>query len=768
LAVRRPDAPRQALDPRRWRRDDLATGIAVYVDLKHTLSGLALRLIRRRGRSGLAATLLAYAAMSRSGEAVSLAAIAGRSGLTPPGARRWLLGTGLFAEASDHRTVWLAAPFHPVAPYFYRQVARLGAALGLVGSPRPRGVSPLVWNTVAMFNAGLFFECHEYVEDAWRAAVEPDRTFYHGLVQAAAGCYHLEKRNLHGARTLIGKALAKLRPYTPAYMGIDVTALASGLQDLLGALDTEPSGWPSDRRDLPMMRLTPDVTRSNSTRPAPRSGPPARYRRDSPRLLESSVHSGAPVSERTALPPHGGLRSTGTKGAPMERVFGYIDAHRDEFVGRLQDLCRQPAIAAQGIGLEATAARVAALMEQAGIRARVIPVEGGAPVVYGEVKGTSSRILMFYNHYDVQPPEPLDEWESAPFAAEIRDGKIYARGVADNKGNLVARICAVEAMLREHTELPAGVRFIVEGEEEIGSVTLPRFVREHPDLVAADACIWESGSRDLQEHVVLSLGAKGICFVELEATGASRDLHSSAAAIVPNPAWRLVWALSTFKDRNERVLIDGFYDNVVEPTEEDMVQLRRIAAQRDDDAQRRDYGLERFLLGLSGVELLKRNLFQPTCTICGIASGYGGQGSKTVLPHRAVAKLDFRLVPDQRADEIFEKVRAHLAQHGFADISVRALGTEDPARTPMNAEIVRIVSEGVRRIYNRDPLVFPLMAGTGPMHVLTAARGIPTVGTGVGYAHSNNHAPNENIRIADFVEGMKHIAMILHLFGGGR
>jgi len=375
---------------------------------------------------------------------------------------------------------------------------------------------------------------------------------------------------------------------------------------------------------------------------------------------------------------------------------------------------------------------------------------------------------MLYNHYDVQPPDPLDLWESDPFGAEIRNGKIFARGVSDNKGNLVARICAVEAMLRERGELPVTVRFIVEGEEEVSSASLPRFVREHRDLVAADACIWESGSRDLQENVQLFLGVKGICYVELEVAGAGRDLHSSNATTVPNPAWRLVWALSTLKDRNEKILIDGFYDDVAEPTEEEMTQLRRIAAQQDDDALRRDYGIDRFLLGLSGVERLKRNLFQPTCTICGIVSGYGGSGSKTVLPHRAVAKVDFRLVPNQRADNIFEKVLAHLATHGFADIGVRALGNEDPARTPMNAEIVKIVSESVRRVYNREPLVFPSTAGTGPMDVLTAAHGIPTVGTGVAYAHSNGHAPNENIRIADFVDGIKHIAVIFHLFGGGR
>ncbi|HEX4834857.1 MAG TPA: M20/M25/M40 family metallo-hydrolase [bacterium] len=452
----------------------------------------------------------------------------------------------------------------------------------------------------------------------------------------------------------------------------------------------------------------------------------------------------------------------------MKDVLAHIDAQKDEYVRRLQALCRQPSISAQGIGLAETAAQVAALMTEAGIQARVIPVPDGAPVVYGEVKGKSPRTLMFYNHYDVQPPDPVEEWTSAPFGAEIRDEKIYARGAADNKGNLVARICAVEALLRVQGELPVTVRFIVEGEEEIGSVTLPRFIREHDDLVVANACIWESGYRDIRENVVLSLGVKGICYVELEAVGANRDLHSSVATIVPNPAWRLVWALSTFKDRNERILIEGFYEDVVEPTEEEMVQLRRIAAIRDDDSQRRDYGLDRFLLGVTGVELLKRNLFHPTCTICGFAAGYSGPGSKTVLPHRATAKVDFRLVPNQRAENIFEKVKAHLAAHGFADITARPLGNENPAKTPMDAEIVKIVSESVRRIYNREPLALPSTPGTGPMHILAAANGAPAVSTGVGYAQSNNHAPNENIRIADYIDGIKHIAMIVHLFGGGR
>jgi len=446
----------------------------------------------------------------------------------------------------------------------------------------------------------------------------------------------------------------------------------------------------------------------------------------------------------------------------MEDVFAYIDAHRPRFIERLQWLCRQPSIAAQNVGIQDTARMVAQLMEEIGVRPELYATDG-APVVFGTV-GNGSPTLLIYNHYDVQPPEPLELWESPPFAAEIRDDKLYARGAADNKGNLVARLCAVEAWLRTRGGLPLSVKFVVEGEEEVSSAHLHQFVRRHRELITADGCIWEAGGKDIQENPGLYMGAKGILYVELEARGANRDVHSSQATIVPNPAWRLVWALSTLKDRHENILIEGFYDEVVEPTAEEMEHLRRIAAQRDDDLRRRDLGLDQFLLGLSGLQLVKRNLYQPTCTICGVSSGYTGQGSKTVLPSRAIAKLDFRLVPNQQPDDIFQKLRTHLAQHGFADIEVRLLGAEHPARTPVDSVLARVVQQTVREIYGRDPIVSPLMAATGPMHELTAQFGVPTVGTGAGYAHSNAHAPNENIRLDDFVQHIKHIALIFERF----
>jgi acetylornithine deacetylase/succinyl-diaminopimelate desuccinylase-like protein len=446
----------------------------------------------------------------------------------------------------------------------------------------------------------------------------------------------------------------------------------------------------------------------------------------------------------------------------MQDVFDYIDAHQETFVQRVQRLCRQPSIAAQNVGIQETARMVAQLMEEVGVRPEQYATNG-APVVYGTV-GSGTPTLLIYNHYDVQPPEPLELWESPPFAAEVRDGKLYARGAADNKGNLVARLCAVEAWLRTRGSLPLTVKFVVEGEEEVSSAHLHEFVRAHADLIKADGCMWEAGGKDIQENPGLYMGAKGILYVELEARGANRDLHSSQATVVPNPAWRLVWALSTLKDRDEDILIQGFYDEVAEPTPEEMEHLRRIAAQRDDDLSRRDLGLDKYLLGVSGLQLVKRNLFQPTCTICGFGAGYTGPGSKTVLPSKATAKIDFRLVPNQRPDDILDKLRTHLAQNGFADIEVRLLGAERPARTPVDSALARVMQETVKEIYGRDPVVSPLMAATGPMYELTAQFGIPTVGTGAGYAHSNGHAPNENIRLDDFFQHLKHVALIFDRF----
>jgi acetylornithine deacetylase/succinyl-diaminopimelate desuccinylase-like protein len=446
----------------------------------------------------------------------------------------------------------------------------------------------------------------------------------------------------------------------------------------------------------------------------------------------------------------------------MTDLLRFIDANADAFVGDLQRLCRQPSISAQGVGLEACADLLVAQMRSKGIPARLEPVAGGPPLVVAEVPGDSPRTLLIYDHYDVQPTDPIDEWESDPFAAEIRDGRLYARGAQDTKGNITARVAAVEALLRVRGRLPVTVTFLIEGEEEIGSPHLAETLRRRPELARADACLWESGAKDHNDVLNVYLGVKGMVYAHLEARGPRRDLHSATAAIVPSPVWRLVWALGTLKGPDERVRIPGFYDDVLVPSPAEIAQLQRIAAGRDDAAIRRELGIPMFVRDLGGVELLKRLFFEPTCNICGITAGYQGPGSKTVLPRRASAQVDVRLVPNQRPDDILAKLREHLRASAYGDVAAHGAA---PYKTPFDAPFVEVVAETADEVYGAPPLILPTMAGTGPMAVVCGPSGMPAVGTGVGHARGGAHGPNENVRLADYVQGIKHVALILERFG---
>ncbi len=442
----------------------------------------------------------------------------------------------------------------------------------------------------------------------------------------------------------------------------------------------------------------------------------------------------------------------------MNRVLDYIDIHWQQALADVMRLCRQPSISAQGVGLEETAELLAQMMAEYGVPCQILPSKG-YPVVYGELRGDSPITLLFYNHYDVQPPEPLELWSSPPFEPTVFEGKLRGRGVSDNKGNIVARLLAIKAFSQVQGRPPVSVKFLIEGEEEIGSLNLPAFVAQNRQLLAADACIWEGGEVNWKGQPLIALGLKGILYVELEARGAQRDVHSSMATIVPNPAWRLVWALASLKDWDENILIPGFYDEVQAPTEEEIEAVQAMPSEEDELKQ--GLGLERFVKGVSGFELRHRHLFQPTCNICGIAAGYTGAGSKTVLPCRAKAKLDFRLVPKQRSEDILNKLRQHLDNHGFSDITINFSEAEPPARTPLSSPFVAIVCDAAREVYGTEPVIMPTFAGTGPMASFTETLGLPTASSGVEYPDSRAHAPDENIRLEDFIKGIKHIAAIL-------
>ncbi len=434
-----------------------------------------------------------------------------------------------------------------------------------------------------------------------------------------------------------------------------------------------------------------------------------------------------------------------------------IDENFDAFVSELQEAVRKPSVAAQNIGMEDAAQYFKDLMDSYDIDARLIPTKG-YPVVYGEVKGKSEKSVLFYNHYDVQPPDPLDEWESEPFGAEIREGKIYGRGVSDNKGNACARIQAIGTMLKLRKELPLTVKFLIEGEEEIGSPSLSDFVKDNACLLKSDYGVWESGYMNPNGRPGIYLGVKGMLYVELLAKGASKDMHSGSATTIPNPAWRLVWALSSIKNPEEQILIPGFYDDVLPPTAKEMELLRDAIDDKELAEQKaKGLGLRSYLLDLHGLELHKRSLFSPTANICGFKSGYIGEGQKTVLPSRALAKMDYRLVPNQDPNDILEKLNKHLRDQGYGDIEVRLVSLDYPVKTPAELPIVDAARESARVVYGKPPVVSPTQGGSGPMYPFKKHLDLSFVSFGVGYWNSSNHAPNENIRLEDYRSGLKMV-----------
>jgi acetylornithine deacetylase/succinyl-diaminopimelate desuccinylase-like protein len=448
----------------------------------------------------------------------------------------------------------------------------------------------------------------------------------------------------------------------------------------------------------------------------------------------------------------------------IERVDAYLEAHLNESIAELSRLCSQPSVSAQNWGLKECAELVGAMLKKRNFSVEIIPT-AGAPVVFAERAGRSDKTLIFYNHYDVQPAEPLDLWESPPFVPTIRDGKLFARGVSDDKGHFTSRLFALDALLDELGELPCRVKFVLEGEEEVSSVHLHDFVRDNREKLKGDACIWEFGGVDYNETPEQSLGLRGICYVELSVETANQDSHSGlGGSIFENAAWRLTWALASLKSPDEKIRIPGFYDDVRKPNSRAMELMAALPDSADELKQR--YGLKRFLKGLTGgLELQLAAVYEPTCTICGLSSGYEGPGSKTVLPAKALAKVDFRLVPDQTPERVLELLRAHLDQEGFRDVQIKFLGGERPACTDPDDPFVKLVVESARDVYGKPQQITPMIGGSGPNSIFIEYLNVPIVSSGVGYPGSQAHAPNENVRLDLYLKGAKHIARILDEFG---
>jgi len=445
----------------------------------------------------------------------------------------------------------------------------------------------------------------------------------------------------------------------------------------------------------------------------------------------------------------------------LQNVFDRIEQYKEASIEAIKELVRVPTTAANNQGNECADIIIDMIIKEIGFETQKIDT-AGFPIVYAETKVDADTTLVFYNHYDIQPAEPLDKWISPPFEPEVREGKLYGRGVQDDKGNIIARIFAIKAYQSVFGKSPLNIKFIIEGQEEVGSPTLPEFINNYPDLIQGDFCIWESGHRNANRQQQVWLGVKGILYLTLELSSAKRDIHSSWGGVVQNPAWELVWLLQSLKDKDQTILIDGFYDTVKAPTDEEIKHLETIPF--DEETYAKNFGITHFLK--TGLELKKAQYFLPTLTIDGLESGYQGPGSKTIIPSTAKAKLDFRLVPNQDPQDVLEKFKKHLDLHQFHNVRITSSRGYPAARTPLSSKYLNIICETGTKIYEQPLIVHPTKPGSGPMYLFSNK--MDCFSFACGNANSYVHAPNENIIIEDLILNMKHFAAIFHTFEKNR
>lgn len=455
--------------------------------------------------------------------------------------------------------------------------------------------------------------------------------------------------------------------------------------------------------------------------------------------------------------------TTKIAGAELSRVFEYIDSNKDRFVSRLLKYLRHPSISAHNIGIGEVAGLLVDMLGRLGLEARTIPT-AGHPIVMGRwERAPGAPTVLLYGHYDVQPADPLEAWISPPFEPTIRDERIYARGAGDNKGQHFAQILALESHLAVHGHLPCNVVILLEGEEETGSPSIAEFVRAHRELLKADLVVTADGPLHESGRPIITYGVRGLVAFELRARAANRDVHSgNFGGIVPNPIWTLVHLLATMKNADGEITIDGFYDDVTPPTELERAMTARLPL--DAEEVKSALGLAK-LDNPANRPLADRLMFYPTLTINGFHAGYGGPGSKTVLPHEAVAKCDARLVERQNPDDILGKIEAHVRKHA-PEVEFVRLESTPPSKTPLDARFSEVVQRAVHIGQGVEPLIYPSLGGTLPDYVFTKILGTQSFVVPYANADEANHAPNENIKIECFLKGIRTGAALLAELGG--
>jgi acetylornithine deacetylase/succinyl-diaminopimelate desuccinylase-like protein len=445
----------------------------------------------------------------------------------------------------------------------------------------------------------------------------------------------------------------------------------------------------------------------------------------------------------------------------LDDIFDYVDRRRNEFLDRLIDYLRHPSISAHGLGMGEVSGILVAWLDRLGFEAGLVATPGWPMVMAARRDAPGAPTVLLYGHYDVQPPEPLEAWTRPPFEPSLRNGRLYARGAGDNKGQHFAQILALEATLACRARLPCNVIVLLEGEEEVGSPHMADFVRTHRDRLNADLVITADGPVHESGRSCILFGVRGIVSFELRARGANRDLHSGNwGGIAPNPLWTLIHLLASMKDAGGRITIDGFYDNVRPLTDLEQAALETLPI--DVESVRRELGLNR-LDAPAGRAYFDRLAAWPTLTINGLHGGYGGPGTKTVLPAEAIAKCDIRLVEAQSVDEIFERVEAHVKRVAPEVEFIRQAGME-PSKTPLDSPFAEPIRRALHQAQGAEPLLIPAMGGSLPDYVFTRILGVPSFVVPYANADEANHAPDENLEVERFFMGIKTgAALLAHL-----
>lgn len=448
-------------------------------------------------------------------------------------------------------------------------------------------------------------------------------------------------------------------------------------------------------------------------------------------------------------------------------VAAALDRRRAEIVEQLKALLRIPSISALSQhkpDIQRCAEWLAAHMRQIGLdRVEVLPT-GGNPVVYGQwLNAPGAPTALVYGHYDVQPVDPLDEWRQPPFEPVVQDGQIYARGAVDDKGQLFMHLEVVEEYLRDGGALPMNLKLLLEGEEEMGSEHLDAFIQAHTDLLAADVAVISDTSMFARGVPSITYGLRGLSYLQVDVRGPSVDLHSgSFGGAVANPCLVLCELLASLKDRDDRVVVPGFYDRVRPLSEQE--RQAWAALPFDEERFKAPLGLAgKRLRGERGYSVLERLWARPTLEINGLWGGFQGEGAKTIIPAEAHAKISCRLVPDQEPDEIARLVQEHIRRVAppTVEVTVSAIHTGHGALTPLDHPAVQAGVRALERGFPGQPATFIRSGGSIPVvHTFQRVLGVPTVLLGVGLDEENAHAPNEHFDLENFAGGMRSLAYL--------